>query len=433
MTLSHHASLLSAVLAGMLVAIPATAEAAQPAEGDPPGDTGGGEGGGDGGEEAAEEGAEEPEGDITTGDEEPTDSSDDEPKEGGAWGVGGTEEEGRYKPRGKTGKLKELEKDDVEERERAEGPPDLPPPGFAYLDTAFGFGEIVVPTQGPGATLIEPNVSFLIGLGYRIGDTWQVGVRFPIATGENDGPANPAVGGGRNPDQFTQIATGALEVGVKPHFILNRELRLPVGLALTFPTAQGDLYPEQDKKAEAGQAIVNQASAASRGWRDRALFAYKRFGIIPSAGIMWKTEVGPGDLNIGAATKVEILIKTGGGEPTEFQKNDEGAEVRSTYVSWLLGGDAYYDFLDGYIGAGLALWFTVANAPEVTGSIDPGGFQFVFEPGLRTHIPFLEDESFGLDGHLAFVLPAGGELGGDNQPSADIWGLRVGAGFFFGM
>src|SRR5687767_1697794 len=103
------------------------------------------------------------EGEAGEGEKKPDEAAVDTPDMGG-WGVGGSEREGKYRPRGKTGKLKELEKEHGgEEGKEAEAAlPKLPPPGFAFLDTAIGFGELVVPTQTSGATGVTPTASFLI-------------------------------------------------------------------------------------------------------------------------------------------------------------------------------------------------------------------------------------------------------------------------------
>jgi len=422
----------------MWLATPATARAAQPPEEEP-----------GAGEEP--EGKGEPKGEPKEPEGEPPPPEGDKPQPG-EWGVGGTEQEGRFgPPKKKKGKVEELDEKAEKDRERAEGPPELPPPGFAYLDTAFGIGELVIPAQPTGGTSIEPTVSFLISVGYRIGDTWQIYARFPISTGINDGPRDPAFEGGRNPDKYTQIATGALELGAKPHFIINRDLRVPVQLSVTFPTAAGDMFADVDNRAELGQAIVNAAAAASRGWYDRALFAHKRFGIIPGAGVLFNPRVGPGKMDIGGETKVEIMIRTGGNDPPCTQDladqnapvcdssgdgiadQSEIGSVRRVAVSWLLGGHFIYDFFDGLLGVGTRLWFTVSNAPDVKGTIDSGGWQPVIEiPYIRTHIPFTEQKNVGLDAHASAVLPMGLELGGGNPYSSKIFGFHVGAGLFFG-
>ncbi len=439
MSLRHSNIAISAILAGLLAVAPvAVAEAAQPDDEDP----GPAELGGDDDDDDDDDNDDD-------GEEKPPPVIDDEPPPEGTWGVGGTEEEGKYAPGGKTGKLKELDEEDEEERARLETPPELPPPGFAYLDTTIGFGDIVVAAQPTGATVVEPTASFLIGIGYRIGDVWEISARFPISTGENDGPIQPFVDGGRNPDQYTQIATGGLELAVTPHFILSRDLRMPIGLALVFPTATGDMYPNVDSRADLGKAIVNKAASASRGWEDRALFAHQRMSVVPSGGVLWTTGAGPGNLKLGADLKLEMMFDTGANDPLD--RDDDGNpdnpdadpddpkdEVNSAAINVVVNTAFFYALFDGMLTPGFRLWMAAGTAEESLtvsggggGGFDPGGAQFVLEPSILSHVAFTEGGGFGMDFRLGYMLPLGGQLGGDNVPGASMGGLRLGAGFFF--
>src|SRR5205807_734120 len=80
----------------------------------------------------------------------------------------------------------------------------------------------------------------------------------------------------------------------------------------------------------------------------------------------------------------------------------------------------------------LKLWLTYATATESFGSFKVAGAQFVFEPNVRTHVPFTKDKGVGLDARLGFTLPAGGPLGSNaafgEGNHTSIWGLRVTAG-----
>jgi hypothetical protein len=191
------------------------------------------------------------------------------------------------------------------------------------------------------------------------------------------------------------------------------------------------MFAGPDELAKRGEAIVNQAASASRGYRDKALFAYKRFGINPGVGVDWKTELGPGDFQVKADTKVEIMIKTGGNDPAPPVGSESPAELRSVAVNWVLGAGAFYHLFDGMLIPGLDTWISVSTAPEIRGNTDPGGAQWIFEPGVGTHIPFTESKSVGMDAKLSGILPAVGELAGSNQPNAKIYGFRIGAGLFF--
>jgi len=348
------------------------------------------------------------------------------PVEEGAWGVGGEDEEGRYAPRGKTGKLKELEKEDAEQRGE-DLPMELPRPGLIWLDTAIAFGDIYTPTalsdlsDTGNPTHVTPTASFLIGARYRIGDTWQLGVRFPISTGQIDGDIEPP--SGTDPDNYAQIATGALEVSVAPHFIVGSTWRLPVRIALTFPTGAGDVWADVDNRPDRWIAAVNQAASESRGWEDRALFSHKRFGIIPGLGAIHRSEVGPGILEFSANTKVEIMISTGGTEPPEVTDDTEKrGEKRGVAVNWVTPLGLFYGFFKGMLDPGLRVWLAVGTATDIKNQ-DLGGATFVFEPNLRTHIPFTDSGSVGIDARVAYTIPLG--------QVSEIGALRVGAGLFF--
>jgi hypothetical protein len=382
-----------------------------------------------------EEGEEKKPAEGAEGEKKPDEAAVDTPDMGG-WGVGGSEREGKYKPRGKTGKLKELEKEHGGEEGKggaeATALPKLPPPGFAFLDTAIGFGELVVPTQTSGATKVTPTASFLIKVGYRV-DIWQIYARFPISTGESNGPREPLFAGARDPDIYKQIAPGGVELGVKP-FIPVAPFHLPVGLAVSFPSAQGDLFADLDSREKVGQAIVNKAAAASRGWEDRSIFAYNRLGIIPSFGVWGKYPVGPGEIEWAPETKVEIMIKVLGNDPdpARFSADDQLPEVNTVAVSWFFDPlGMHYHFFDGLLAPGARLWFTVSNSEETQGSINTDGFQAVIEPRVKTHVSFTEDKIVGLDAYLAYMVPISGELGGDNPFDTGIGGLRIGAGLWF--
>lgn len=410
--------LFSALLSGIVVASPVVA-AAQPDD---------------------EEGTEEPE--EAEGERQELPPPDPELE---AWGAGGEEPEGKFKPSGKTGALKELEEEEEAQREVVEGPPDLPPPGSLYVDTVLGFGSINAVDNPTGSTNVDPVASFLIGASYRIGDTWAIFARFPISTASIDGPdSSPLTDDrGRDPDAYKQIATGALELGVRPQFVINRDLWVPAWLSIALPTAMGDMFGDADNRANRARAIVNQAAAASRGWEDRGLFAYQRLTITPGVGVKWQVpDLGPGKLRLAAETELEIMIRTGGTDPIppgdpRLGRLGLGGQYNDAAVNWIIGGGGAYDLFDEMLSIGLRFWIPVGTALEVRGSntdfsLDPGGFGgVIFEPSLGTHISFLDDEAFGFDAKVGAILPAGGELGGSGFANAQIYGLRIMAGLFF--
>lgn len=427
-------ALVSTLLAGFLLAVPAVAHAQaeeDPEEaeaGDPEADP-----------EANPEEAADPEGGDDDDDDDTALPEPDPNSELSTWGVGGEEPEGRFRPRGKTGKLAELEgEEDEAKQEELEGPAELPPPGYAYLDTVIGFGSLgIVGNEVQGATDITPTASFLINFGYRIGDTWGVYARFPISTGANNGPAEPFTDGASDPDEFKQISTGALEIGAAPIFTITKKLWLPVGLGLTLPTGQGDMFPDPDNRGKLGQAVVNHAAAASRGWEDRALFAYQRVSIIPKVGVVYQfPDLGPGKLWIRADTKLEIMIKTGGTDPVARVDNTIG-KVNNVAFNWVLAPDVSYEAFDGLLRGGLKFWIAAGTPLEELvlvsdeSSVDsPGGAAFTLEPYVATHYSFVDDGSFGLDAKISLVGNAAGEPA-SGEDGAGTLGFRIGAGVFF--
>jgi hypothetical protein len=354
------------------------------------------------------------------------------PPDLGGWGVGGKDDAGKFGPRGKTGKLKELEQEAKEEG--PEAPRVLPPPGFAYLDTVIGFGSIRVVANRGDATSITPTASFLIGLGYRIGDIWALGARFPISTGASNGPAEPYYAGRRDPDSYKQIAIGNVELELRPTFTLTRTLSLPIGLAAVLPSAAGDFNPVPESRAQIGQAIVNEAAAQSRGWEDRALFAHKRGAVVPSIGIGFKD----GGYEFEAATKVEIMIKAGWMENPEetnpvdeFSRRagDQQALVRAVTWNWVLGASFFYGFFDGLLAPGARLWLAAGSVGDYKEIEDYSGAQLELEPAVKTNIPFTEDKAVGMEARLGYNIPLGLHLGG--KDNAFVSGLRVRAGLYF--
>lgn len=378
---------------------------------------------------------------------------EDKPKdELGGWGVGGAEQEGKFKPSGKTGKLKEIETEKEEERKRDEEPVDLGPPGIGYVDFAnTPSGTIVVPVQDAGATTIKPGASFVIGLSYRIINKWEVGARFGVSSVASNGPRLPLIDGSRDPDAYKQIATGNLEIGARYFFQLSQSIALPTGLALVIPTATGDMFADPDNRADIARAIVNQAAAAMRGWEDRSLWLPHHFSIVPNIELLWQRGVGPGKIKVSGRTKFEIMVRTGGVDPNCVTQDAGGgctafspataagpgtpASEPDAALAWLLGGGVGYALFGGLLEPELRLWLTYSTPTESFGSFRVRGAQFVFEPNVRTHVPFTKDKGVGLDARLGFTLPAGGPLGSNSAfgegNHTSIWGLRVTAGIFF--
>lgn len=341
------------------------------------------------------------------------------------WGQGGKEEEGKFAPKGKTGALKEEEDERKEaEEDKGKGPVDLGLPGAASLDIVIGFGEL---NEVLSEASIPSNVtvfSFVFGVEYRAWDIWTLGLRFPYSTGSITGPL-PS-----ESDDFNTFALGNVELSVRPSFQITRRLRMPVGVAVTLPFASGDSLAVPDERGLIAQALINQAVSGSRGWEDNALFASKRFGFSPSVGVTYDR----GALHLAGQTKLELMVKAGGNDldpdPAVREDRLKTAELNDPTVNWVLGGSAFYDFLDGMVSPGLRTWLSVASLPFTNNTRDFSGAQFVIEPGVQGKVGLNATGSLALKGGLSYILPLGGPLGGRDY-GASTGGLRVKAALLF--
>lgn len=339
------------------------------------------------------------------------------PADPNAWGVGGKDEEGRFAPQGKTGALKE-EEEDKKEAEDDKGPVDLGHAGSASVEIVVGFGEINELLNDASIPSEATVFSLLFGASYRAWDIWTMGLRLPYSTGTIKGEGH---------DDYNTFALGNLELSVSPSFQISRRLRLPVGIAFTLPIASGDTFanPAEDAGSIA-QALVNDAADAARGLEETALFAYGRFGLVPSVGATYDR----GSLHLAGQTKLEMMFRTGGEDPSEAVHSSHAlVELHDPAINWVTRASASYDFLDGKVSPGLRLWLAVAGEPASKGTRDFSGAQFALEPGVTGKFPVTD--TIAIRGGLSFILPVSGPVGG-HYFSSSINGLRLQAGVLFG-
>jgi hypothetical protein len=331
------------------------------------------------------------------------------PVKEGDWGVGGADEEGKFAPQGKTGALRRNQ-EETEVEGQAEDLRVLPPRD-AGLDMVIGFGKIrdVRNNSNPTSATVASFVPFFE---WRVSEMWAFGVRLSVSTGSVDGPLGTA-------DDYSLSALGNLEASLRATVRLNRRLRLPVSIAFTLPTGQGDMYPEQADAGARPQALVQQAAASSRGWEEQSLFTPRRLGVVPSVGIRYDTR----NMHVAASTKLELMIRTGGGTPATAT---EGT-IHNPALNWVTGASFFYDFLDGKVSPGLRAWLAVTTLPVSVGTSDYSGAQFVIEPDVASTI-FI-NPNLAVRAGVGYVVPLGGHLGGTD--AAFISGLRLQAGISF--
>jgi hypothetical protein len=330
------------------------------------------------------------------------------PTEAGAWGVGGKDEEGHFVPGGDKKKV------DVDEDKT---PRVLGPPGAGSIDMLVGLGSMRDVTNDSDVTKLTV-LSLIFGVQYRFGDSLTFGVRFPYSTGSITGPGGAA-------GQYNTFAVGNLEASGRYDIDLTPRLRLPIDVALYFPTASGDLFADSADRGSIAQALINQAAAYSRGFEENPLFASKRMGIRIGAGIAYDKKA----IHITAGTRLDIMGKTGGNPPTG------GAQLHTPNTTWLTGASFFYDFLGGKLSPGLRTWLAVTTLPVFAGTRDYSGAQFVLEPDVYGRLPLNPQGSLAIRGGLGYVIPIAGALGGGQhigaQNSGSTGGLRVHAEFQF--
>lgn len=341
--------------------------------------------------------------------------------EPGAWGVGGTEEEGRYAPPTKASAKDGASKD----AEQDEGPIDRGPKAVVGVDTVVGFGRTqVISADRPGSR-VDYDVtvaSFVVGGRYRFGDVWALGLRFPMSTASSKVYRATAT-----TSDYDSFAIGNVALDVAPTFALTRRLRLPVGVSLYLPTGQGDLFAAPGERGDRGLALTNQAAAASRGWEDNALFASRRLGFAPKIGLTYA----PGAARFAVGTKLDLMVKVSGASPVDPKianpKSTEAVpEVRGTTMSWVTDLSFFYELFDGMLIPGMRAWLAVASSPVSLPTVDPSGAQFVLEPDVTGR--FKLGESLKLGAGVGYIAPLGGPLAGSGL---SMGGVRLRAELLF--
>jgi hypothetical protein len=224
-------------------------------------------------------------------------------------------------------------------------------------------------------------------------------VPFTIGTVRNNGrdASTSALG---NPELAARLR-------LSPPGDVEWAVRLGVGI----PVAQGntDYVGGAADAAGVAQNFLQRTADAANGWHDQELYAIKRLPITPALLFGYHAD----RLRINGELKVSVMPKIGGNITSPAVGS---LSLPAVALNTLLGGSASYEVFDHAFIA-LAAWARYGFIEQVdynggAGASTPSPFQLVVEPKLFLAI-----------GHVVpavgFVVPIGGQLGGD------IWGLRL--------
>jgi hypothetical protein len=322
------------------------------------------------------------------------------------------DEEGPFAPKGKTGKLRD------EAPAPIQGPSEDVPfpekPSNAGLDLVYGFGKFVGSDPNAGlqnAPTEASVVSILVGATYDL-KRWGIRLRVPLVTGKI---TEPGV------DAYNSAALGNIEVAIRRIWTPNTHTKLPVELALTAPTAGGDLFAPPSDLAREHRFQANSAAQVARGMEEDALFAPHRFGMVPAASLQYQR----GAILASGFAKIPIMIRAGGEDPRAPAPGQPVlAKINSVVVEGVFGGSFRYALLHGRVDVGARAWLAYIASEFIDTNLDnatkPTKLQVVLEPSVRG--------AFGrVRAGLGFIWPVGGRLGSEQQ----IAGLRISAAYVF--
>jgi hypothetical protein len=245
------------------------------------------------------------------------------------------------------------------------------------FDAVFGFGKVpavnqtapatfgTVPTQTLDNTTVSSD-SYILGFGYWISPKLRVGARIPL------------VHGVLSPDglKTSRGATtfGNIELAVGTEIELSTKLKLLPTLGLALPTSAGLETPEAEEINKEPTAPRNRealdrfsilrAAGASRGNEENAMFAARRFGIVPELALEYRSK----KLELEPFVKMDNLLSA-------------SSTLKKTYLGEVtVGLRATYE-LQEWLDVGARVWLNVAFDKEDRDS----SVLAILEPQVRFH------------------------------------------------
>jgi hypothetical protein len=293
-----------------------------------------------------------------------------------------------------------------EEKPKKKEPPAPRKTIGVFAEGLLGLGR--APLPGPLNPDTNDNTtgkgtSFALQLGghYDLSTSFRLMLRVPwtLGTVRNNGR-----------DASTN-ALGNPEIAARLRLSQPGEMEWAVRVGIGIPVAQGntDFIGGAADAAGVAQNFLQRFADASNGWHDQELYAMKRLPITPALLFSYHAD----RLRINGELKVGVMPKIGGSvtSPTTGTMS-----LPAVALNTLLGGSASYEVFE-HAHVALAAWARYGFIEQVdydAGSTvsNPSPFQLVLEPKILMQFGHVVPA-------LGFVLPIGGQLGGE------IWGLRL--------
>lgn len=316
-----------------------------------------------------------------------------------------TSDDGRFAPKGKTGKLKEKKK--KEKEAKVEEIPRKKINLFADILYVWGTPPDVDKQATYSADESVKAYGFILGGTYDIDDKLSLGLRIPFSRADFDA------------ERLDQIVfNGTSNALGNPEIIGQYRLKrapgvfIPLDFGIGAPFAQGDPDPTSANHPAAAKAMTNRTMDAGTGWHDSELYYVGRVPVKVGVGYLRERVT----WNVYANTKVVAAPKIRGALETEDPSDPETREYNYNPVALrnvtAIGGA-------GNVIAGLWLgaesWLGINIIEEidrVSDATPPSAFQFVVEPRLSYDFEFMKVG-------LSYIKPLGGRL-------RDIQGARLG-------
>jgi len=319
-----------------------------------------------------------------------------------------TSDDGRFTPKGKTGKLKPKTKKQ-KEAEIVE----VPRKKFnLFADILAVWGTPPEPDAQPiyDASESVTAYGFVVGGSYDIKPNFTFGIRIPFSRANIDATR-----------LFDITLDGSSNALGNPDFMGQYRIKLspgayvPIDFGVAAPFAQGDPDPTSSNHPAVAKAMVNRTMDAGTGWLDSELYYVGRVPVKIGVGYLqqrltWNVYA---KTKLVAAPKIRGALELEGDLPQpnnadvdEYQYNP--VALRNITVV----GAGYNPWAGLWLNADAWLGINIFDELDrISQATPPSAFQFVVEPGLGYDLDFLKL-------NISYIKPLGGRL-------QDIQGARL--------